>query len=1029
MYNLKLRHIREKPYTRTGDIVIAVNPYQWYNNLYSDQKRNYYSNRLVWDRNEEDPRATMEPHVYEVSALAYKGLATGEGENQSILVSGESGAGKTETVKICLNHIATVQKGQVPVGFFESSEHDPVVKRVVESNPLLEAFGNAKTRRNDNSSRFGKYLQLQFKSGMKSESKVIQSARCGLVGSKCDVYLLEKNRVVGHSPEERTFHIFYQLLSASDEQKCLFWEGLHKTTNESFKYVGRTRTDTIEGVHDADRFQMTLEALELVGVSGTSLKMLIQAICIVMQLGNLNFTALGGDGDQSVVDTTSELQALAGLMGISKTDLGLSFTERTFVTEKETCKVHLNPEAAKEACDALAKEAYQKTFLWLVKVINEATCADESKGQTYRSVGLLDIFGFESFPQNRFEQLCINYANEKLQQKFTEDVFKNVQAEYKAEGISLDEIHYDDNTDVLDLIEGQTGLLNLLNEECIRPKGNDADFVHKALRINKTSPTLIVHKTDRLSFGIHHYAGKVWYDAEFFVSKNMDTLPTDLQACIEKCSNKIISAARSEAIVTKKIGNRFNRKESNITAPTVWTKYKSQLSTLMTNLRQTRSRYIRCIKPNTQKAPLVMEHTTTIEQLRCAGVVAGITIARSAFPNRLPNSVVLARYSNMWDHALYPSKKTEVMSVMEKRHWDCKANMESALKSLEYKDADGKTVQVFVVGKTKTFFKIGALEFLEANRMTGLDQNAVVIQRAARGWLARNGGRHTRQQREMEEKMREAARLAEQERLAKLAAERSAKREARLKAIQALVDQVATVEKSVAKYSSEQDQKVRDALAKNEAARREIEELKARFAREKDNGLRQRQIEMAEQEKLLTENAKLIGMLKKENKRARKERSKFQNKHEEECRRQEIMDTKSKQLRAAVEELDDWVKTNTTRHHNLTLELEKSKADHIEWNQHLSKKQDHYLEEAKARLKLQKATAKIITAVQEGSRDRTIVEETVVTALKAESVSKGVMAALDVASLEPDLTINEFSDLSTVASNFSDCIELRSVDA
>jgi myosin V len=187
LYNLKKRHLAEKPYTRTGDIVIAVNPYQWIDGLYSEKKRLYYSNRLVWERTENDPRATMEPHVYEVSALSYKGLSL-DGQDQSILVSGESGAGKTETVKIMLNHIATTQKGHVPAGYNHDAM-DPVVQRVVESNPLLEAFGNAKTRRNDNSSRFGKYLSLQFDRKAK---------KSGLVGSRCEVYLLEKNRVVGH---------------------------------------------------------------------------------------------------------------------------------------------------------------------------------------------------------------------------------------------------------------------------------------------------------------------------------------------------------------------------------------------------------------------------------------------------------------------------------------------------------------------------------------------------------------------------------------------------------------------------------------------------------------------------------------------------------------------------------------------------------------------------------------------------------------------------------------------------------------
>jgi myosin V len=450
--------------------------------------------------------------------------------------------------------------------------------------------------------------------------------------------------------EERTFHIFYQLLASS--QKTKFWNKLAAATNETFKYVGSTKTDTIEGVSDADRFTETLQALALVGIVGKKLDTLMQSICIVLQLGNLSFKSKGGDSDQSECANMDELRDLAALMQVPERNLIAAFTERTFEAKNEVHKVPLNAEAAKDACDALAKEAYQKAFLWLVKNINQATMAsvDEDKS-SYGTIGLLDIFGFEAFPVNRFDQLCINYANEKLQQKFTEDVFRSVEAEYKAEGVPLAEITYDDNTDVLDLIEARGGLLAMLNEECIRPKGNDFDFVQKALQQNKSSPCLIVHRTDRMSFGIHHYAGAVMYDAEFFVSRNQDTLPTDLQAMAETSSNEIVKSPRSESVAsTAKIvttnkralvsggnggktngGSNAVRQDSNLVAPTVWTKYKNQLSSLMKDLRKTRTRYIRCIKPNVVKAPLLMEHKTVVDQLQCAGVVAGITITRSTF--------------------------------------------------------------------------------------------------------------------------------------------------------------------------------------------------------------------------------------------------------------------------------------------------------------------------------------------------------------------------------------------------------------
>ena len=1004
LYNLKLRHLKGKPYTRTGDIIIAVNPYQWYHELYTKEKRHLYSQRLVWDESAsamETIRASLQPHVYEVSALAYRGLSNQMG-NQSILVSGESGAGKTETVKICLNHIASIQYGKK---HWCSTDNDPVVQRVVESNPLLEAFGNAKTRRNDNSSRFGKYLQLQFDHDDKpaNEYTSMNSGKlCSLVGSVCDVYLLEKTRVIRHESEERTFHIFYQLLSAPDDQKAQFWEGLRCTTNESFKYVGSTTSNIIEGVHDAVRFQDTLKALAMVGIQGEKLKTLIQAICIILQLGNLSFiTTRDGDTDKSVVSTQNELEALSKLMNVSLSDLSTSFTERTFTTGKETHKVPLNPDAAKEGCDALAKESYQKIFLWLVNTINEATRADRSKGQRYETIGLLDIFGFEIFPQNRFEQLCINFANEKLQQKFNQDIFKNVQLEYSNEGISLTEIAYDDNTNVLELIEGRSGLLNILNEECIRPKGNDLDFVHKALRMNKVSSVLKVHKTDRLSFGIQHYAGMVIYDADAFVAKNLDTLPTDLHDCCERCSNDIINSPRIEDRESFSRHRRIN----NLMAPTVWTKYKNQLSKLMDSLGETTSRYIRCIKPNSEKAPMLLEHKTTVEQLRCAGVVAGITIARSAFPNRLPNAVVLARYSNLWDVSKFPSSKQSKMSITEKRQCDCKALLEGALEAKSTVDGNGKIVKAFIVGNTKTFFRSGALELLESGRMTGLDTNAAVIQRAIRKWLAHLAQTYDARRQKVLLSQQEAEERLHDEALKREADERRAIRQLEL---QKMKDQLDHLQTMCDKFGRQQDRKVRDVLDRNEKSRMELNELKKSFSQETEEQIKFRQVVVISQDKSIEENEKMIKYLKRENLRARKERSKIQSK---------LDDAKSLALKVngAHHELVGAIdKTALAIIHdgNIHELVKEAKSESKKMSSEVAKMQRKYLDEAKKRLQLQKSVARIITAVQSRVTNRNIVEESVITALQAESYSKCVMAGLDMATLEADLTGSELSDSS-----------------
>jgi myosin-5 len=843
LYNLKARHVQSLPYTRTGDIILACNPYQWFHHLYSEDVRNHYSQALVWNvttRQQSpsstpprppkkspaaaaqtpsktsgtgnDPRTALAPHVYETSCLAYKGLLRDE-EDQSILVSGESGAGKTETVKILLRNLASVQEGArgSPSSTSTTPQDNITVKRVLDSNPLLEAFGNATTLRNDNSSRFGKYLQLQFDTTYSSSS-----APAILAGSKCEVYLLEKSRVTHHHVSERSYHIFYQLLAAPEELKVAIWDGLADTDVESFCYVGVTESDSpsatqgiIEGKTDAERFQLTLQALELIGVRGEILQMLLRAICVVLQLGNLEFSpaqpqdatgmmALGihhrpgraagddGDHDASVISSVEELQELSELMGMSDLEesgddkiskaLQKALTVRNVEARGEVFAVPLTPEKAKESADAFAKEIYAKTFLWLVRTINDATCAEKNYHRdakttakppaNYGIIGLLDVFGFETFEVNRFEQLCINYCNEKLQQKFTQDIFRSVQVEYENEGIELEEITYDDNTDVLDLVEGRMGLLAFLNEECVRPKGSDKTFVYKAQAMNKENPCFFRDKhAQDTEFGICHYAGKVVYDATDFVVKNTDTLPSDLLECAKLSSNAIIAreltnddmmnplhvnSATASAPTKKKKRpkslqssasshpHQLQKRTSNIVAETVWTKFKNQLSRLMDTLSETKTRYIRCIKPNSQKAPLLMEHVSTVEQLRCAGVVAAVTISRSAFPNRLEHLSVLDRFKSLWpkgDHIAVLQDND--LDPEEKRRKATEILLTLALKEMEF-EKSGSNFRAFVMGKTRAYFRAGALEFLEAERLKHLGTYATVLQSAARGFVLRS---------------------------------------------------------------------------------------------------------------------------------------------------------------------------------------------------------------------------------------------------------------------------------------------------
>jgi len=732
--------------------------------------RHHYAHTLVWtppDGSGSDPRSTLSPHVYEASSLAYRGLAV-EGEDQSILVSGESGAGKTETVKIMLDDLASVQRSPDD----GDQKQSPIVQRVLDSNPLLEAFGNAKTARNDNSSRFGKYIQLQFdaEDPVRAAYTGKSLPSCVLAGSKCEVYLLEKSRVCLHEPDnERTYHIFYQLLAAPEDVKCQFWEGLEDTDNESFAYVGYTDTDTIEGKTDAERFQYTVDSLKLVGVDGDKLRDLMRVICTVLQLGNIVFEEDPADHDKSVISSEEEIGELADLMGVSKDDLQAALTIRTIMARNEEFKVPLNETAAKESCDAFAKEVYAKTFLWLVRTINDATCAelnyDGDKRTGYGLIGLLDIFGFESFETNRFEQLCINYANEKLQQKFTQDIFRSVQQEYEYEGIELEEITYNDNTDVLDLVEGRMGLLAFLNEECVRPGGSDKGFVSKVHAMNKDNPCFIREKHfPECQFGVNHYAGQVVYDATAFVTKNTDMPSKDLTECALKSSNSIIAneltkhsmmnaeTSRTETTKAKKkkrapVKNASKSKpglskqaNSTLVSDTVWTKFKNQLTTLMDNLKLTRTRYIRCIKPNKLKQPLIMQHNPTVEQLRCAGVVAAVTISRSAFPNRLEHEIVLDRFRPVWSHGEQQKANEAAAKTTpdERGKILAEALLSGALRPLESKNDDGKLIRGFVMGRTRAYFRSGALEFLENERLKRLGTWAAMLQKTVRGFVARS---------------------------------------------------------------------------------------------------------------------------------------------------------------------------------------------------------------------------------------------------------------------------------------------------
>jgi myosin-5 len=431
-------------------------------------------------------------------------------------------------------------------------------------------------------------------------------------------------------------------------------------------------------------------------------------------VAQVNFIDAGGDSERSEVnpEAADSLVLAASLLGIESDMLSLTLTSRQLITRNgaSVTRVPLNKEAALNALDATAKNLFVKVFDWLVEKINGTINADPKEVETH--IGLLDIFGFESFEHNSFEQLCINYTNETLQQKFCQDVFKSVQAEYEAEGIPLNSVAFADNQPVLDMIESRMGIFSLLNEECLRPQGSDKSFASKITQnfVKKDSPMKRDRKSD-MCFAIVHYAEQVTYDAEGWCDKNKDTLIEDMVKQLEKSTSSFVKAlfAPKPAIVKqvseKKAGRRggAQRRGSTLAVNTVALQFRNQLKTLMTTIRETNVQYVRCIKPNKNKSPTEYDPKMVVEQLRSAGVVDSIRISRAAYPNRMLSADFLLRF--------------RVLALKEAKTY------ETLIQALVKKYCSGMTVKdnrFYEFGKTKIFFVKGVLELFEDARLEKL---------------------------------------------------------------------------------------------------------------------------------------------------------------------------------------------------------------------------------------------------------------------------------------------------------------------
>lgn len=667
-----------KIYTWTGPVLIAVNPFQRLPLYTNEILESYRQEGLLRSQNLGNPSGEqLEPHVYSIADRSFRQMMSERRTSQSILISGESGAGKTESTKIVMLYLTTLGsshhnvKQDVALAGGTSSVRAPlnemsIMERVLQSNPILEAFGNARTLRNDNSSRFGKFIELGFSRGG------------SLLGAKVQTYLLEKVRVGFHASGERNYHIFYQLLRGmTEDQKKRY--GFHDGETHGlelanhYHMTGQGGAPQLREFTDEDGLKYTLRAMTALGWTEDKVEDVLKLVAGLIHLGQINFDATESEGGQevSVIQDENVLQNAATMLDVDTDKLKAALTERLMITRGEGITIQLSPERAVEARDALAKTMYGSLFLWVVNEVNGCIGWEDDKA-VRSSVGVLDIFGFECFAVNSFEQLCINFTNEALQQQFNKFIFKMEQAEYEAEQISWDFIEFPDNQDCLDTIQSKpNGILVMLDDECRLPKGSDRNWANRLYKqyIPNTGQTesdntrflaTPVQKS-RAVFCVRHFAGVVQYTAETgFLEKNKDEIPLMAQNLFETAPNDLVkdmyNIQKMELDENSGKSKEGAAKGKPSKAKTVGMQFKEQLSNLMAKVETTEPHYIRCLKPNDAAKPKMLTRQRLTEQLRYGGVLEAIRVARMGFPVRLPHDSFFRRY-----RMLLPSTPDDVL--------------------------------------------------------------------------------------------------------------------------------------------------------------------------------------------------------------------------------------------------------------------------------------------------------------------------------------------------------------------------------
>ncbi|XP_061602444.1 unconventional myosin-VI-like isoform X2 [Cololabis saira] len=710
--NVRVRYSKDRIYTFVANILIAVNPYYDIPKLYSPETIQKYRGRSL---------GTLPPHVYAIADKAYRDMRVLK-MSQSIIVSGESGAGKTENTKFVLRYLTT-----------SYGTGQDIDERIVEANPLLEAFGNAKTVRNNNSSRFGKFVEIHF-----NEKNTV-------VGGFVSHYLLEKSRICTQSSEERNYHIFYRLCAGASED---IRQKLHLGSPDTFRYLNRGCTrffatkDTNKQIlqnrkspehskagplqdpllDDLGDFSRMSVAMKKIGLDDSEKLDLFRVVAGVLHLGNVDFEEAGStSGGCTIRNQSSQtLQVCAELLGLEEEDLRVSLTSRVMLTSAggvkgTVIKVPLKVEQANSARDALAKAVYSRLFDHVVTRVNQCFPFESSAN----FIGVLDIAGFEYFEHNSFEQFCINYCNEKLQQFFNERILKEEQELYQKEGLGVNEVHYVDNQDCIDLVEARLlGILDILDEENRLPQPSDQHFTdtvhgkhknHFRLSVPRKSK-LAVHRNvrDDEGFIVRHFAGAVCYETSKFVEKNNDALHSSLETLVSESKDRFVRE------LFESNNKDLKQKTGKLSFISVGNKFKTQLNVLLEKLRSTGSSFIRCIKPNLKMVSHKFEGAQILSQLQCSGMVSVLDLMQGGFPSRAP----FHELYNMYQKFLPPK-----LTRLDPRLF-CKA----LFKALGLNENDYK------FGLTRVFFRPGKFAEFDQIMKSDPDHLAELVKKVNR-WL------------------------------------------------------------------------------------------------------------------------------------------------------------------------------------------------------------------------------------------------------------------------------------------------------